>query len=50
MNRAECLIFIMNNVLGYLQWQMKRSAYLVYNADLDDEMYEEDQAVNAVYD
>ena len=39
--RDECLIFITNNVLLALQWHMKRSAYPVDDADVEDEMDED---------
>ena len=47
---VECLIFIANSVLVSLQCNMKVRAYLVDNYDLEDEMDEEYQAVNIVYD
>ena len=47
--RDECLILIANNVLVYLKWKMKRRAYLLDDADLDNETDEEDEAVNVVY-
>ena len=34
--------FIMNNILGALQYQMKRRAYCIDDSDLDDETHEED--------
>ena len=33
--RDDCLVFIENNVLGGLKWQMKRSSYLVDDVDLE---------------
>ena len=48
--RAECFIFISNNVLGALQFQMKHSSYLLENADLEVETDEDKEVVNAVCD
>ena len=38
---ADSVIFITNNILIALKWHMKHSAYLIDNADLDNETYEE---------
>ena len=47
--RAECVVFIEKNVLVYLKWKMKRIAYLVDDDEGYNEMDEEDEAVNDVY-
>ena len=38
---ADSVIFITNNILIALKWHMNHSAYLIDNADLDNETYEE---------
>ena len=48
--RAECLIFIVNNVFGPLQYQMKSSTYLVDDSDLEDETNKDELEVTGVYD
>ena len=40
--------FITNGVLVSIQWQMKQSAYLVDDSNLEDETDEEELAVNIV--
>ena len=45
---AECLVFIENKVLGALQCNIKFSAYLLYDSDLEYVTDEDEEAVNGV--
>ena len=46
--RADCFIFIANNIFVSILWQMKLNYYLVYDADLEDETDKDQYAVNIV--